>query len=167
MSKQLVYQCTANADGLSGIVFTIGQDNSLGAEAVDQYGARVPWKIWMSTHKSSLFGVKALNEVLSISMQYADKLNNVPPAYYNFVYGSGKFKDFMLARLYFSTNIESYKAAGLADVTWSAPKYFKKDQSFEEGFVETWKIQYPTTTTTVPTMQKPENKTEVFKYGTN
>jgi hypothetical protein len=76
-------------------------------------------------------------------MQYYNKLNNVPPAYYNLVYGSGKFKNFMFARLYFSTYIDTYKAAGLANVDWSAPKYFTKDQSFEEGFVETWKINDP------------------------
>jgi asparagine N-glycosylation enzyme membrane subunit Stt3 len=166
MARTLVYQCTGNYDGLAGIVFTIGQDDKLSAEAVDQYGNRVGWNVWMGSHDASLFGVKSLNEVLSVSMQYYDRLNNVPPAFYNFAYGSGKFKNFMLARLYFSKNIDSYKSAGMSNVEWGQPKYFKADQSFEEGFVETWKIQYSTTTTTVPTMQRPDNNTEVFKYGT-
>lgn len=163
MTKQLVFQCTGNKDGLAGVLLTINNDNSMRTEALDQSGTRIPWNTWINAHDSSLFGVKSLNDVLSISMQYADRLNNVPPAYYNFIYGSGKFKNFMLARLYFSANIESYKTAGLANVNWSAPKYFTKDQSFEEGFVETWNINYPN----VAKVQIVNKSIEVFKYGTN
>ena len=167
MTKMLVFPCTENKDGLAGVIITIGQDNSLGAQAVDINGNRISWNAWMASKDGSLFGVKSLDEVLSVSMQYADKLQNVPPAYYNLVYGSGKFKNFMFARLYFSTNIESYKKAGLANVDWSAPKYFTKDKSFEEGFVETWKINYPTQQGAAPVIQAPKNTTGVFKYGAN
>jgi len=142
--KTLVYGCTYNNDGLNGLIFSIGADK-LNVEAVTQDGNRIPWGTWIRSKNCSLMGVKSPQDILSVSMQYADKINYVPPMYTNFVYASGPFKNFMMARLYFGDNIESYKALGLADVEWSKLKHFTKDKDFEDGFVETWKINYNST----------------------
>ena len=147
MAKTLVFGCTYNSDGLNGVIATIKGD-SASFEAVTQDGNRIAWGTWLKAHDSSLMGVKTLGEILTVCMQYPDRINNIPPTYTHVVYASGKFKNFMLARLYFGDSIESFKSAGLANVDWVPLKHFVKDKSFEEGFVETWRIVRNTNTTT-------------------
>jgi len=137
--QTFVFACTYNKDGLGGLEFLVRKD-SLAINAIDTNGGRIPWKTWMESKNASLFGVMKPQDILSICGQYASKIQNVPPAYTNFIYGSGDFKNFMLARLYFGDNIDSYKQFGLANVDWKPLKHFVKDKSFEDGFVETWKI---------------------------
>lgn len=149
MTKTLVYGCTYNKDGLNGIVFSI-TNNNMNVEAITQEGNRIPWKTWISSKDCSLMGVRSPQDILSVSMQYYNKINYVPPMYTNFVYASGPFKNFMLTRLYFGDNIESYKALGLANVNWSKLQHFTKDRDFEDGFVETWKINYNSTVSAAP-----------------
>jgi len=139
MQKTLVYACTYNKDNLGAIQFDVRSD-TVNVVAIDVNGNRIPWSSWMAAHKSSIFGVKKPEEILTVCMQYPDRINNIPPTYTNFVYASGDFRNFMMSRLYFGENIDSFKQMGLADVDWKPLKHFVKDKSFEEGFVETWKI---------------------------
>ena len=141
MTKSLIYGCQQNRDGLGGILFEV-RDKDMNVYAIDQNGLRVAWNSWIITHDSSLFGVKSPGDILGVCMQYSKDISRVSPTYTNFIYGGGKFKNFMLARMYFGEYIESYKSLGLADVTWGKMKYFKKVQSFENGFVDVWEINY-------------------------
>ena len=141
MTKSLIYGCQQNRDGLGGILFEV-RDKDMNVYAIDQDGLRVDWNSWIITHDSSLFGVKSPGDILGVCMQYSTDISRVSPTYTNFIYGGGKFKNFMLARMYFGEYIESYKSLGLADVTWGKMKYFKKVQSFENGFVDVWEINY-------------------------
>lgn len=145
MAKTLVYACTYNNDGLGGLEFKVTGD-SMSVMAISQDGQRIPWNSWMNSYDASLFGVMPPNEILGVCMQYPNQINNIPPAYTNFIYSSKKFNNFMMARLYFGDNIEAFKSMGLSKVNWTTLKHFKKDKSFEEGFVETWKIVYDNST---------------------
>jgi hypothetical protein len=148
MAKTLIYACSYNKDGLGGLEFKI-TDKSMSVMAISQDGQRVPWSTWMNSYDASLFGVKSPNDILGVCIKYPDRLNNIPPSYTNFVYSSKRFNNFMLARLYFGENIGAFKAAGLSKVNWTQLKHFTKDKSFEEGFVETWKISYGANSTEV------------------
>jgi asparagine N-glycosylation enzyme membrane subunit Stt3 len=154
MQKTLVYVCTQNKDGLGAVEF-ISRSNEMTINAVDINGDRIPWKSWIASKNSSLFGVENPQTILSTCMQYPDRISNIPPTFTNFIYGSGDFKNFMMARLYFGQNIDAYKQLGLANVDWKPLEHFVPDRVFEYGFVETWKI-----------VRNPTNVAQVKTNGT-
>jgi hypothetical protein len=140
-SKIMVYGCTQNADSLGGVMFDL-RSNSSTTYAVDYSGNKIRWDVWIKAHNSSLFGVESPSDILGVCAQYKDKINTISPTYTSFIYGSKDFKNLMLARLYFGDNIEAYKAAGLADVSWSKSEYFTHVKTFENDFVDIWQINY-------------------------
>jgi len=139
-ARTLVFPCTQNQDGLAGIIIKLYNDK-ISTTAVTVNGEYIPWKTWSDSKDASLMGVKPFNEVMGVSIQYKDSLNNVPPTYKTLVYASGEFENFMLARLYFGEYINSYKDLGLANVIWTnSSDYFENHMEFEEGFVKIFKI---------------------------
>jgi len=138
--KTLVFACQQNPDGLGGVMFMLTGDNKMNVYAVDVSGGQVPWGTWINTHNSSLFGVMSPQDILGVCTQYSGSIDRISPTYTTFVYGSKDFKNLMLAKLYFGEYIDSYRSLGLADVNWTPLRYYKKVQSFENGFVDVWEI---------------------------
>jgi len=139
--RTLVFPCTQNTDGLAGIIVKLYKDR-LSTTAVTVNGEYVDWSTWANSKDASLMGVKPLYEVFGVSMKYKDNLNSIPPTYKTFIYASGEFENFMLARLYFGEYIESYREVGFADVEWnSTSEYFENHMEFEEGYVKIFKIK--------------------------
>ena len=138
----LIFACSGNRDNVGGIALHLLTD-SIRAEVVDGHGQRIDWGVWSKSKDASLMGVKTFNEIIGASIQYADSIDRIPPTYRTFVYASGDFENYMLARLYLGETIDSFKEAGLADVEWGPElKHFIPDRSFEEGYVKTWRIDY-------------------------
>lgn len=139
--RTLVFPCSQNLDGIAGVAVKL-YDERLEVTAITNGGEQVPWETWAKSKDASLMGVKSLSEILGVSVKYKDSLNQVPPTYKTLVYASGEFENFMLARLYFSKNIETYKAVGMADVEWSnTSEYFEEHRDFDDSYVKIWRIK--------------------------
>ena len=140
--KTLVYVCSQNKDNLAGVTINIIDDNKISVDAIDTNGGRVPWGTWMTSKGGVIFGVEDPMQIIGTCIQYSTKTSQISPTYVNFVYSTKEFKNLMMARLYFGEYIQQYKDMRLNDVEWGGLKHFTKDRSFENGFVETWKITY-------------------------
>jgi len=140
--KTLVFPCTYNTDGLGGVIVSVGMNDSVSVEAITQDGMKFPWKTWMESKGGVLFGVKEPNAIIGTVMTYPDKIKNIPPTYTSFIYSNKNFKDLMMSRLYFGETVGGFKSFGVNNVNWSEMKYFKKNMTFSDGFVESWTVNY-------------------------
>ena len=139
--KTLVFPCTQNKDGLAGVIFDLTKDE-LRTSVMTINNERIAWDVWAKSKDASLMGIRPIDQIFGVSLQYKDRLNIIPPTYKTIVYASGDFENFMLARMYFAKYIDNYKEIGLADVEWSGVSdYYEEYKEFDDGYVRILKIK--------------------------